>query len=86
MKTLKYYTDNQILPGEPIKVKTKSDIVGKEECRGFFVKEHHLDARKPNTIGFYNGFVPGAGGDVWWIKHEDGTVGAYGYWELTDVE
>jgi hypothetical protein len=48
----------------------------------FFVKEKNIITRKPNTIGTYYGYVPGAGGDVWWVKHEDETVAAYGYYEV----
>lgn len=51
---------------------------------GFFVKPHHIDARKPvGTPGKYNGIVPGGGGDLWWVLHEDGSIGAYCY--LTEL-
>lgn len=47
----------------------------------FFVKPKHTMCRR-NGTGTYNGIVPGAGGDVWWIHHDDGTIGAYCYDEL----
>jgi len=49
---------------------------------GFSVVQKHLDARKPNKAGVISGYVPGHGGDVWWVKHNDGTTGAYVYNEF----
>jgi hypothetical protein len=40
------------------------------------VKIGHLEARKAGT-GIYRGFAAGCGGDVWWIEHSDGSIGAY---------
>jgi len=85
MKPMAKFRKEHVLPNTRIKLRTKKRIADKEECRGFLVHERHLDARKPNTNGEYQGWVPGAGGDVWWVKHEDGTIGAYMYDELTDV-
>jgi hypothetical protein len=46
--------------------------------RGFLVAERHLRARRTNAVGVVMGYVPGHGGDVWWVQHhDDGTVGAY---------
>lgn len=53
------------------------------DCGGFFVKQKYIDARKA-APGIYRGFVAGAGGDVWWIEHEDGSVGAYMFTEVSD--
>jgi len=53
------------------------------DCRGFLVKQKHIDARKA-APGIYRGWVPGCGGDVWWIEHEDGSVGAYMFTEVSD--
>lgn len=49
---------------------------------GFLVKKHHLECRKPSVSGIICGVVPGHGGDVYWVKHEDETIGAYGYPEF----
>jgi hypothetical protein len=38
---------------------------------GMLVKQHHLDNRRPNTPGVIGGWVPGHGGDVYWVSHED---------------
>jgi hypothetical protein len=86
MKPLQRLRKNNVLPTAGEKVKIKKKIMSKEDCTSFFVKDKHLDCRRPNEVGTYRGWVPGAGGDVWWIIHEDGTVGAYQYTELTDVK
>ncbi len=44
---------------------------------GFMVVQKHLDARKSGKAGVVTGYVPGHGGDVWWVNHNDGTCGAY---------
>jgi hypothetical protein len=73
------------LPERGAKLKIKEKIMSKEECRGFFVHPKHLDSRRPKELAEYWGYVPGAGGDVWWVKHQDETIGAYMYTEVTDV-
>ena len=42
--------------------------------------------REPNKIGTVMGLVAGHGGDVWWVKHEDGTVSAYMFTEFETIE
>lgn len=49
---------------------------------GMSVHLRHLGARRTSTRGVTDGYVPGHGGEVWWVKHEDGSVGAYSYSEL----
>jgi len=74
----------QTLPEEGIRVKIKKKLSTK--TGGFLVKQHHIDCRRPNQTGVYLGYVPGAGGDVWWVQHdEDETIGAYLNNEITDV-
>ena len=86
MRPLEKAKKCKVLPTEGTLVKTKVKLFYTPEgAKGFLVQGKHIDARVPNTIGTYIGWVPGAGGDVWWIKHEDGSVGAYEYTELTDV-
>lgn len=72
------------LPENGTLCKITSKILPQKECGGFFVKEKHIECRKPSINGIYRGWVPGAGGDIWWIEHEDGTVGAYTYEEVID--
>ena len=73
------------LPSNDTPVRIKSDIKPNEKCGGFLVQQEHIDCRRANENGLYVGWVPGAGGDVWWVKHQDGTIGAYMFTELTDV-
>lgn len=44
---------------------------------GFIVAQRCLDARRANAEGTIGGYVPGHGGDVWFVAHDDGSVGAY---------
>lgn len=37
---------------------------------GMLVKPQHLDARRPSTVGTIGGWVPGHGGDVYWVEHD----------------
>ena len=73
------------LPKVGIPVKTTQKIMESNECRGFLVKDKHITCRRPNQKGIYRGSVPGAGGDLWWVEHEDGTIGAYMYNEIEDI-
>ena len=58
--------------GELVRTEIDPDI----NVKGFLVKSKYLEARK-NSEGTYAGYVGGCGGDVWWIEHSDGDVGAY---------
>lgn len=73
------------LPTSPIAV----EVVNRKydaNTNGFLVKPSYIDNRKPiGTKGTYKGWVPGAGGDLFWIQHEDGTVAAYAQTELQPV-
>ena len=51
---------------------------------GLWVTERHLNAMKL-AEGTVIGWVPGHGGDVWWVQHDDGSVGAYYYTDLEYV-
>lgn len=53
-----------------------------EATNTFFVVPKHILARKPGATGIYHGWVPGGGGDLWWVQHEDNSIGAYCYTEL----
>lgn len=71
------------LPTKGMKFRTKAKLDTNTE--GFFVKSAYLEGRAPNLEVAYYGFVPGAGGDIWWMEHEDGTIQAYCYTELEKV-
>ena len=64
-----------------------------ESTLGMLVAERHLHGRKPNALGIITGYVPGHGGDCWWVRHAEGPssanpspVAAYTYteFEFTD--
>lgn len=44
---------------------------------GMLVNPKHLECRRGGARGVVRGWVAGHGGDVYWVEHEDGTVGAY---------
>lgn len=38
--------------------------------------------RRPDSQGMITGVVPGHGGDVYWVKHEDDKVAPYSFSEF----
>ena len=70
------------LPEEGTRVITR--LNPKTLTASFLVADKNLKPRR-DGVGIYTGYVPGAGGDVWWIEHEDKTVGAYCYDEVFDL-
>lgn len=73
------------LPEIGTALRIKKRIAPTEKCGGFLVKQEYLKARRPSEDAQYAGWVAGAGGDVWWIRHQDGSIGAYSYDEITDI-
>jgi len=68
---------------EPPKRKTPVTVKpALESTDGMLINCKHLDVRRPNATGRYIGWVPGHGGDVWWVEHDDGIVAAYSYNEI----
>lgn len=53
---------------------------------GWLIAARYLDARKVGVIGTVMAHVPGPGGDVWWVRHDSGNVGAYGCDEMEPLE
>lgn len=49
---------------------------------GMLIAADKLANRRANTPGTVVGVVGGHGGDVYWVRHEDGTVAAYGWPEM----
>lgn len=70
------------LPHRGTKVHTDPDL--ENDCKSFFVAVEHIKNRKKGK-GQYYAFVPGSGGDLWWIKHEDGSIAAYSALEVFDL-
>lgn len=57
-----------------MRIKT-NDTLGTTE--GFTIHEQHLKGRVTNTEGVVTRHVPGHGGDVWFVRHNDGSIAAY---------
>lgn len=71
------------LPPVGARVKTKEKLGA---TKGMLVSPRHILSRKTGAAGNYVGFVPGHGGDVWWVDHGGGDVAAYSYDELVLLE
>ena len=56
------------------------------ETTGMLIAEKHLNCRRAGVTGTVQHYVPGHGGDVWFVAHDDGTVGAYRFTELEPVD
>ena len=53
------------------------------DTEGMLIKERHLACRREGATGRVAGWVPGHGGDVWWVKHDGSDeIGAYCWSEL----
>lgn len=52
-----------------------------ESTAGMIVNPSNLDNRRASAAGEVLGPVPGHGGDVWWVRHDDGAVAPYCYTE-----
>ncbi len=70
------------LPPYETKVRVHDTIRPKIEARAFFTDQRFIEARRPGAFGKFKGHVPGCGGDVWWVQHEDATTAAYASDEL----
>lgn len=73
--------NNQVKPG--LKIIT-NDKLG--PTKGFMVHLDHIANRKENTKGTIEHFVPGHGRDVWFVKHDDGSIAAYCFDEFKLVK
>ena len=50
---------------------------------GMMISPKHLAVRQQGKQGEILSYVPGHGGDVWWVKHiDDGTIAAYSVSEM----
>ncbi len=52
------------------------------DTRGFLVRQDYLKNRRSGARGLVGTYVPGHGGDVWWVRHEDGTDAVYMFTEM----
>jgi hypothetical protein len=40
-----------------------------ESTFGMSVPQRNIDSRRPSMAGTIHGYVPGHGGDVYWVRH-----------------
>ena len=62
---------------QKVEVGLRIKTIKLHSTKGMMIKSHHLEVRKAGVEGVVKGYVPGHGGDVWWVEHDDGKVGAY---------
>ncbi len=56
------------------------------DTKGMTIAPAHLICRREGVTGTVLGHVPGHGGDVWWVKHDDSIdTGAYVFDEFEPV-
>jgi hypothetical protein len=60
------------------------DVLG--GTTGLLIKPSYLAARRAGATGIIGGWVAGHGGDVYWVKHDDDVVSAYGWREFEFAE
>ena len=66
-----------------VKIGMKVRISKLGETTGMLIKPRHLECRKLEVTGTVKGYVPGHGGDVWWVQHDNSEdVGAYCFDEM----
>ncbi len=73
--------DSDVRP--QMRIKTNHQL---GSTNGFTIAKKHIDARRPNAEGMVHSYVPGHGGDVWFVTHDDGSVGAYCFNEFEPIK
>lgn len=69
-----------------VKVGIRVKVVKLGDTKGMFIKFKYLDVREVGITGIILGYVPGHGGDVWWIQHDGNEdVGAYAFNEFEEA-
>ncbi len=70
-----------------VKAELKVRTTKLEDTQGMLIAQRHLSVRKEGITGTVLSYVPGHGGDVWFVKHDGtGEVGAYTFTELERVQ
>jgi hypothetical protein len=70
-------------PKEDLRIKTANVL---ESTQGMIVPVTNLNNRKPGMLGRITGYVPGHGGDVWWVEHdEDHLIAPYSVMEMSEL-
>ncbi len=62
---------------DEIKIGLRVEVKKLGDTKGMMIKKEHLDVRAVGVKGTVIGYVPGHGGDIWWIKQDDSHIGAY---------
>lgn len=62
---------------DEIKIGLRVKVTKLGDTMGMLIKREHLDVRAVGVKGTVTGYVPGHGGDLWWVRHDDGHIGAY---------
>ena len=62
---------NDVKPGLRVKVICLGNTTG------MLIDKKYLDNRTVGITGVIGGYVPGHGGDVWWLNQDNGNIGAY---------
>lgn len=70
---------SKLRPGIAVKV------VKLETTDGMIAPPEVIAARDEGELGVTLRALPGHGGDVWLVKHDNGTTGAYCYTELSEI-
>ncbi len=66
-----------------VKQGLKVKVAKLDTTDGMMIAPHHLSCRSQGVTGTVKGYVPGHGGDVWFVEHDDSDdVGAYCFNEL----
>ena len=76
--------DNQIIMDNFNKRTLFVKVKRINETLGYMVHPKHINARKLGAIGIVKNWVPGHGGDVWFVQHSNDSndIGAYTFTEL----
>jgi len=68
---------NEIKPDLRVKTTKLNDT------EGMLINQKHLAVRRESVTGTVKSYVPGHGGDVWFVQHDNSEeIGAYCYTEL----
>jgi hypothetical protein len=64
---------------DKMRVRTVAEL---KDTTGIYLNPIYIYARRPDRLGRVMSYVPGYGGDVWWVEHDDRSVAFYQSCEL----
>lgn len=65
-----------------VKAGQRVKVVKIVSTEGFMIHPKHLKVRAVGVTGTTINSIEGHGGEVWWIKQDNGAIGAYIYYEF----